>query len=505
MTAPTSNSPTAGSPTAERPDAQEHHTATYSSTMQLTPLRQSPTAPGDSGFCRVAVAGPRGRADLAVPTEVPLARLLPALLRHAGEEPGPDGGTTHGGWTLRRLDGSRLQHSRTLATQEVREGDVLFLTRGDEELGGPLYDDVVEVIGDEGVRRAWGGSGVRPAAAVFAALAVCAAAGLLATAPGRLPGVIGVLLALLALGLGALFSRAFGDLAAGAAAGVLAAPLAVVAAVRLLGGPAPLTHGIGPGGLLLACVVLAAIGSAGPVLIGGADGLFGALTTAGLLAAFGAAVSAAGDTSPARAAAVAAPCALAATTLLPALALRFTRVPGPHLAATADDMEQLPEPPPQDALRVRVRRARTLLTGMLAGSLTVVATGVLVLAGAGRPWPGVLAALLALLTLLRARLFKEFAQVLIPLAATAVMFLGAAAVVITGQRGEQPALVAVALPICLVVAAIAATVAMLSGRRGLNPRLARTLDVCETTLLLSVIPVVLAVFEVYTALLKLKA
>jgi hypothetical protein len=43
------------------------------------------------------------------------------------------------------------------------------------------------------------------------------------------------------------------------------------------------------------------------------------------------------------------------------------------------------------------------------------------------------------------------------------------------------------------------------GERQLNPKVARSLDILETMLLLAVVPIVLAVWDVYAALLEIRA
>lgn len=492
--------PTGGPPAPSTADTGSHSAQGASA---------APAASG-SDFCRIAVAGPRARADLAVPLGVPLARLMPSLLRHAGEEPGPDGGVRHGGWALRAADGARLDASRTLGTQGVREGDVLFLGHGAGELPPPLYDDVVEVLGGNGVRSPWSPAAVRRTAAAFATVAVLGAAAALAASPGALPGFLGLTAALLCVGLGALLSRAFADAEAGTFATVLATVLAAVGAVRLLGGgpeggDAGVFAGIGAAHLLLACAVVAVLGAAGPVLVGGGDGTFAALVSAGVLGAVGAFTATMWDVSPAQAASVAGPLALACTTLWPALALRVAHIPGPQLATTTEELEELPGQIGHAALRVRVDRARRLLSGLLAGSQLTVLVSALVLLGSGELWPSVLAGVLGLLVLLRARLFREAAQAGSSLFTGLAVLLGAAVLVTAGFAGEQLPLLGVVLPVCLVMALVACAVGLFSGRRALNPRLARTLDIIETTLLLSVVPVVLAVWGVYTALLELKA
>ncbi|MDT0344219.1 type VII secretion integral membrane protein EccD [Streptomyces litchfieldiae] len=456
-------------------------------------------------FVRIALAGPAGRADLAIPAAVPLARLLPALLHHVGQEPGADGGVRHGGWVLRRPDGTRLDPAATLTAQGVAEGDLLVLGHGTDDITPPLYDDIVEVIGDVVGRRT--GATARPAtatrraAAALTALATLAAGGALAAAPGRLPGWLGLATALLALAVGVLASRAFGDTRAGTFAAVLAAPPAMLGAARLLGTDSGWTAAH----LLLACAVLAVVGALGPVLIGGGDGTFAALVVAGPLAATGAAICAVGDVPAARAAAVAAPLALALTTLWPTVALRVARIPPPRVAGSAEDLETLPSQLVHNQLTARVDRARRLLSGLLAGSHLVAGGGTLILFATAELWPCALGTALLLLTLLRARLFKETAQAALSLTTALLALAGAAAFLLTAHLGETVPLLAVALPTALVTALIAGAVALFAGRQQPSPRLSRALDLVETTLLLTVVPLALAVWEVYSALLNLRA
>ncbi|MEK8108407.1 EsaB/YukD family protein [Micromonospora sp. M12] len=68
---------------------------------------------------------PRTRMDLALPSDVPMADLLPTLLRYAGEDMA-DEGARHGGWALSRLGGAPLDGGRTVAQLGVRDGEVLY-------------------------------------------------------------------------------------------------------------------------------------------------------------------------------------------------------------------------------------------------------------------------------------------------------------------------------------------------------------------------------------------
>src|SRR6476660_8211550 len=75
-----------------------------------------------AGFCRIQIAAPTTRVDLAVPTAVPLAALLPGIVSFAEQ----DGAAPHG-WALSRLDGARLDPAAGLAVAGVREGELLLL------------------------------------------------------------------------------------------------------------------------------------------------------------------------------------------------------------------------------------------------------------------------------------------------------------------------------------------------------------------------------------------
>ncbi|GAB2886085.1 type VII secretion integral membrane protein EccD [Streptomyces mayteni] len=472
--------------------------------MNGSTLQRPPTT-GGTDFVRIGLAGPSSRADLAVPAGVPLARLLPSLLRHAGEDPGADGGVRHGGWSVRRGDGTRLDAAVPLAAQGVQEGDLLFLRHGDEDTAPPLYDDVTEVIGQHAVLTGWPAAATRRTAAALAAVGVLVGCGALAGAIGRTPGWLGLAVALCTLAVGTLLARAFGDVAAGTVAALLAAPPAMLGAVRLLGTEAGTVDGFTGGHLLLACAVLAAVGALGPVLVGGGDGAFAALVVVGPLAASGALLSAGWDVRPAEAASVAAPLALALSTLWPALALRLARLPAPRVAGSPEDLEALPSQLEYEALRAGVARARRLLGGLSVGGHVVAGAGTLVLFASPGPWPWALGAVLVVLTLLRARLFREAGQVAVPLATALLAVVGAAGFTLTDRVGEALPLLGVALPAALLLALVSGGVALSAGRVSLNPRLARAFDVFETVALLAVVPLVLAVWEVYSALLELRA
>jgi hypothetical protein len=159
-----------------------------------------------------------------------------------------------------------------------------------------------------------------------------------------------------------------------------------------------------------------------------------------------------------------------------------------------------------EQVQQRVRRARSLLTGLLLGCYTATALATVVLAtDTGSAWPGVLAAILGALLLLRGRLFRHRAQVAAPLLAAAVVFAAGLHAATTTWASNGTLLLGAVAPVALLLAAVAGGFGRWGGRRPLNPRLARGLDLLESVLLLSVVPIVLAVWNVYTLLLELRA
>ena len=117
-----------------------------------------------TGLARVTISAPQRRVDVALPEHVPLAELLPEVLRHAGEGLADDG-EQHGGWVLRRTDGAALATAQALLPQGVRDGEVLHLVPARAHWPELEYDDVVEAIADGARRRgaAWSPGATRAA------------------------------------------------------------------------------------------------------------------------------------------------------------------------------------------------------------------------------------------------------------------------------------------------------------------------------------------------------
>ena len=459
----------------------------------MTTAAAEPDGTG-GGFCRVQIAGPTTRVDLAVPTAVPLAALLPSIVSFAEQD-----AAAPQGWALSRPDGARLDPAAALTVAGIREGEMLLLHPARDRVGEPLYDDVVEVLGEGAAESGWSPRETRAAAAVLGVLAVLGAVWAGVTVGTPLAGVLLGVLTLLLLGGGAAMSHAAGDVPAGTVLGALAALTGAAFGVVLLGPPFGAAH------VVVAAAVAVLVAATGPALVDGGDAVFVGLGLTALLALLGGALVLLAGATPARAAAVVAPLALALTTAAPTVALRLSRIPRPPLPRTAADLAEVPGQLELDRVLDRVRRARALLSGLVAGCYAAAALSVAVLTrDTATVWPAVLAAVLTVLMLLRARLFRQRAQVAAPLVGVAVVLVAAMAAVVRNTENDA-VLLGVAVPVALALGAVAGAFGVWGGRRPLNPRLSRGLDVLETLLLLAVVPLALAVWDVYTMLLEIRA
>ncbi|KOG90407.1 membrane protein, partial [Streptomyces varsoviensis] len=93
--------------------------------------------------CRLTIAGPAGRADLAVPVTTPVSALLPRLLRSVSADPARPAQT----WTLQRLGEAPLDLDDSPESAGLVHGDVLYLRPADDPMPELEYDDVSDGVG----------------------------------------------------------------------------------------------------------------------------------------------------------------------------------------------------------------------------------------------------------------------------------------------------------------------------------------------------------------------
>ncbi|MFD0746531.1 type VII secretion integral membrane protein EccD [Phytohabitans flavus] len=105
------------------------------------------TAAGTVGeACRLVVVGPERQVEVAVPSHVAIADLLPTLLNHLGAALA-DEGLTHGGWVLQRLGESPLDEDGSAASLGLRDGETVHLRPRSEQLPAVDFDDLIDGVG----------------------------------------------------------------------------------------------------------------------------------------------------------------------------------------------------------------------------------------------------------------------------------------------------------------------------------------------------------------------
>jgi hypothetical protein len=105
-----------------------------------------PTTAG--GHCRVTVVAPTRRVDVALPEDVPLAELLPELLRLVGDPPSSPAAMAAAltGYVLTGADGVPLDTATSLTEQGVVHGGVLRLRPADDVPEAAVHDDIADAV-----------------------------------------------------------------------------------------------------------------------------------------------------------------------------------------------------------------------------------------------------------------------------------------------------------------------------------------------------------------------
>ncbi|CAL9333795.1 type VII secretion integral membrane protein EccD [Streptomyces sp. XY006] len=366
-------------------------------------------------LCRLTVRAPSVSVDLAVPADVPVADLLPTLLRYVGEE-AEEAGLDHAGWVLQRLGDAPLDEETTLAHAGLTDGEVLYLRPHTEALPEARLDDLVDGIADTTGRRLhdW-----HPGAArgllVGTAVATVMTALLLVFWPGVSSSVrpvhAGVTGLLLLAGAGTA-SRAVGDRLSAAALGLLVAPCLAVAGWVLPGGdPTGPDAAQVVGARLLAA---GAAGAGGAVLALAATAVGAPALTATAVVSVAAAVAGAligysGLDAPASAALVATVVALGAGAVAP-FAFKLAGMRMPALPSSAGQLQEGIEPYAGSEVAERTELAGRWVTALFAATGAVAAAALVVLAEHPN-LPEVLTCLaLSLLLLLHSRGLVHIAQ-----------------------------------------------------------------------------------------------
>jgi len=447
-------------------------------------------------ICRVTVVGPHTRVDLALPVNVPFAELFPGIAHFAGLDAAAIAEAPEG-WALQRLGEPPFEPPATPGQAGVADGELLYLRPWITALPPVVSDDIADEIA--GVHDGPGRWGARESRRVaLGAGAAALAAGVLvilrAGPPWPVPAMSAGLLAVLLLAAGAAVSRAAGDAGAGAVLGYAALPYAFAAGVLAPLRTLPLTHASALAMLAGLALVMTAALIAATTIAHGMAVFFGVA----IAAAFGIAGAALaylwpGLTAAGAAGLVAAP-ALALTPLIPAVAFRLARLPLPPVPASAEDLHD-------DAfiagagvdVRSRTGAADQFVTGAVSGLGLLGAGAGIVLALSRSGLAPVMCAALACALLLRSRVFRGRAQRLW-LVIPGYGILTWLAVVLAGRPMRIAGLDLLILVAATVI--VVGTGIWLPAHRP-SPFWGRAADVCDTAVIISLVPLALGVAGIF--------
>ncbi|MGR6922170.1 type VII secretion integral membrane protein EccD [[Actinomadura] parvosata] len=446
-------------------------------------------------LCRVTVVTPRGFLDLGLPPDIPLGNLLPTLLRIAGESLA-EAGLAHGGWVLQRLGGPPFAPDATLSELAVHDGELLHLRPRGHELPEVVFDDVADAVATGVLERTgrWQPAttrayGLRAGAALLAlGAAALPAAGPPWTPVALVAGAVALVLLLVAVAL----SRALGDAASGAAIGYAALPYGFLAGLT---GPASGTALLEPDNLLAACGVLLMLATATgfavagglPAFLGVAVAALAGLVASGLVMAY--------DLHAAGVASVLAALAVGLTTAIPALSVRLAGMPLPALPTTAEELRREGGDLDGELVIDRTVVADRFCTGLLGAVALIVLAAQALLLMEGTWAALAMSGALTLSLLMRARVFEGRGQRAWLLSATLLgVALPAAGAVVTAA---DPTVLYLIVPGLVVLAlAVAGTALWLATARP-SPFWGRAGDILDILLMIALIPLALAVMDLY--------
>ncbi|MGW0556029.1 type VII secretion integral membrane protein EccD [Streptomyces sp. NPDC002926] len=437
---------------------------------------------------RVTLVGDRRRIDLVLPSDEPIGRLLPEVMRLLGDRVAAQP-------MLRQLvttDGSVIPQESTLATAAVPDGAVLRLVRVEDVPSAAVVHDVTDEVAEDLGVRAWRW---RPAARRVTAgvVTVCLAvtAALLARGEFAAASVGAVLpfIAVVLAGCGALAGRlgnrglATTLVASGGALAVLGAWL--LADAHEWSGPERLA---GMAGAVALTLLL--LGWFSPLGRGGMLGA-GAVAAIGLSWEVVSALQSGAETAAqqARLGTVLAVASVVVLGVLPRVALMgagLTRLDDTRSAGASVSRHQV-------ATALAAAHRGLVLTTMIV-AVSAGAAGLLVVSERNL-WTVVLASVVTVVLLLRARAFPLVAEVVVLLAVGLVLAVRLTMLWLGHSAGYG------ALALVAGLAAAGLVVLAVEPAEHVRVRLRRIGDVAESVGVVLLFPLAIGVFGVYGRLL----
>ncbi|WP_165449617.1 type VII secretion integral membrane protein EccD [Krasilnikovia cinnamomea] len=443
--------------------------------------------------CRITVVAGERQLDLAVPADIPLVDMLPAIVDLFGAE------TTKRfagkSLALQRLGSGVLDEEQTAAGLGLHDGDIVYLNASDTPLPTFAHDDLIDGVAGTVANRPMRWSPVFTRRTLRAGAAVPLALGLAAPAmagPGPVRILAALTMAVVLLAGALLASRTLADRPAALLLGGAAIAYAALGGALApdLAGPAP----AGGARLAAAAACAAAVAAAVAIAIGALGPMVATVLPAAACAVVGGLLQAGGTVPADAAAAIVVGAVLLASPLLPSLAFRLAGMRLPDLPVTAHDITHDVAPVP-DAVLTRQSAAadRYVTAGHLAIGL-VAAAALTTLTGGG--WASALLALnVCALLLLRFRVLTGGWQ---RLALLVPAGYGLALLVVRAAAAwDWPVRLTVLPAAALATSAALLAAAQAPDSRRPRPYWGRAAELAESALAVALVPSVLAVLGVY--------
>lgn len=439
-----------------------------------------------TAYSRVTVVTTDRTVDLALPSALPLADLLPQLLRYAAPESDAHAPAS---WTLSRVGAASLGLTQTLADAGVVDGDVLELRAATDTSTPALVEDVRDAVED--TVDAAGGTWDTRDTGSFVALSGAAVLLLGALAQGLLgwiadgsDAVVGAAAAVVAL----LAATAWTGRLGRDRDARLVAVVGLVWAV-LLGDAVARALELGPWSALAAVAVTVAVVAALARTLSDAVTAHVSATLVLAVALLVLAATGLSDVDTQQAVRVLPVVALLAVGVLPRVSLSVGGLAGADYrvrhAGRVSDAD----------LRRRFRVSNDLLVGGLVGIAVVVVVGGLLLDTDGDDWDRTLALLLALTAALRSRVFSRV-QHMLPLRLAAVLVLTA----VLAQAMDGADLMTWLVPAISLALLAGLGLASIRLSEIQRARVKRTLNLVELVTVVVLIVVLAGAMGVYDAL-----
>jgi len=446
-------------------------------------------------LCRLVLMTTDRALDVAVPVDVPIAYLLPTLLKHAGADLAEEG-SEHEGWILQRLGEDPLDEDVTVAAAGLHDGERLYFRPRVEKLPAIDFDDLVAGLAGSINERPdrWTADLTRKLflGLLASALAVGLALLLLPGAPmPRAEGAAAVAVVVL-LAAGAL-GRAYGDGRVALLLGCAALPYAALGG--LLSQAPRLHHGLGaPSELAASTALLVAAALAGAATGSHARGYLGCATAA-LFGMAGGAIAIAGGIAGDKAAACVALLALAVNPVVPMLSFRLAGLRVPPLPSGAEELQQHAKPLPAAELGDRARAVDAFQVALYLG-IGAACAGAVTALGHDHGWGGPLVLLgTCAALLLRSRVLVSAWQRL-ALLLPGVYGVGVLVVAVAADAGE-PARVGYGLVAVLGTALLMLALSRSLPDRPLLPYWGRAAEILEILVAVALVPTVVGLLGVF--------